>query len=187
MSGYRTIEHVITFLCQIHFNIMKDLRTLLEASILDIEDTLSKDINFELLLSASSIEQFNSYCNALKDVIEDSGNGPFNYKQLKKGKPYVFIFIDEWSDDGWVVSFVDKYPKQDPDVDYNDDTYYVIFWDDYDNEVSCRYDNTGNSFKTLLKNDFGKQSMQGAYEIPKSLLKNIKNITNKAFPYVSNW
>ena len=64
---------------------MKDLKTLLEASILDIEDTLNKDIDFELLFSASSLEQFNSYCKTLKDIIEDSGKGPFNYKQLKKG------------------------------------------------------------------------------------------------------
>lgn len=163
---------------------MKDLKTLLEASILDIEDTLNKDIDFELLFSASSAEQFNSYCKTLKDVIEYSGNGPFNDKQLKKGKPYVFIFNDEWSDDEWTVAFVDKYPKQDPNFDSIDDAYYVIYWDDYYNEVTCRFDNTGNNFKILLENDFGKQSMQGAYEIPKVFLKSIKNIAKNALPYV---
>lgn len=63
---------------------MKDLREILEASILDIEDTLNTDINFELLLSASSIEQFNSYCNALKDVIEYSGMDHLIINNLRK-------------------------------------------------------------------------------------------------------
>lgn len=162
---------------------MKDLKTLLEASILDIEDSLSKYIDFELLLSASSIEQFNSYCKVLKDIIEDSGKGPFSHKQLKKGKSYMYAFYDDWSNDGWVVAFVDKYPKQDPYTDFNDDTYYVIFWDDYINSVSCRYDNTGNSFTGLLEQDFGKVSMKGAYEIPKDILSSAKAIAKNAEGY----
>jgi hypothetical protein len=162
---------------------MKDLRTLLEASILDIENTLSKDINFELLLSASSIEQFNSYCNALKDVIEDSGNGPFNYKQLKKGKPYVFIFRDNWFGDSKIVAFVDKWPISDGNL--LDDQFYIIEWDDSRRfkRPSCRFDNTGNEFSNLLEQDFGKDSMKDAYEVPDGLIQSMKNVIKIAKPF----
>lgn len=161
---------------------MKDLREILEASILDIENTLSKDINFELLLSASSIEQFNSYCNALKDVIEDSGNGPFNYKQLKKGKPYVFIFRDNWIDDSKIVAFVDKWPISDSNL--LDDQFYIIEWDDRwrFKRPSCRFDNTGNEFSNLLEQDFGNDSMKDAYEVPNYLIQSMKNVIKIAKP-----
>ena len=65
---------------------MKDLRTLLEASILDIEGTLNMDIDINLLFSAKSQDQFDQYAKTLKTIIENSAKGPISYKQLKKGK-----------------------------------------------------------------------------------------------------
>lgn len=167
---------------------MKDLRTLLEASILDIEDTIDHgdklaNMDFETLLTATSKEQFEMYIKLMKEQTEESSKGPFSYKQLKKRKSYMYIFYDDWSDDGWAVAFVEKYPQQDPITDFNDDTYYVIFWDEYINSASCRYDDTGNSFTGLLEQDFGKVSMKGAYEIPKGLLSSVKAVAKNAEGY----
>ena len=53
---------------------MKDLRTLLEASILDIENTLNMNIDINLLFSAKSQDQFNQYAQIANQVI---GSGAF--------------------------------------------------------------------------------------------------------------
>lgn len=161
---------------------MKDLRTLLEASILDIEGTLNMNIDINLLFSAKSQDQFNRYAKILKTTIEDSANGPFSYKQLKKGKAYIYIWKDSWSDDSYAISFVDKYPIQDKNTDYGDDAFYTICWvsNRQFTGVMCNYDDTGNSFTELLQQDFGNDTMKGAYEIPNEYLKDIKNVMKNA-------
>lgn len=167
---------------------MKDLRTLLEASILDIEDTIQHgdkivNMDFETLLIATSIEQFDKYATYMKKNIESYGAGPFNYKQLKKGKPYVFIFKDNWFGDSKIVAFVDKWPIS--DGNQLDDQYYIIEWDDSRRfkRPSCRFDNTGNEFSNLLEQDFGKDSMKDAYEVPNSLIQSMKNVIKIAKPF----
>lgn len=162
---------------------MKDLRTLLEASILDIEGTLNMDIDINLLFYAKSQDQFNQYAKALKTIIEDSANGPVNYKQLKRGKAYIYIWKDSWSDDdSYAISFVDKYPIQDKNTDYIDDAFYTICWvsNKQFKGVTCNYDDTGNSFTDLLQQDFGNDTMKGAYEIPNEYLKDLKNLMKNA-------
>ena len=127
-------------------NIPNSLHSLLEGLLQGQDATINETIDLSLLCRSTTCYEFNSNAQLIKAVIENEGKGPFSHKQLKKGKSYVYAFYDDWSswsdDDGWVIAFVDKYPKQDPDTDFNDDTYYVIFWDDYINSVSCRYDNT---------------------------------------------
>ena len=162
---------------------MKNLRTLLEASILDIEGTLNMDIDINLLFSAKSQDQFDQYAKTLKTIIENSAKGPISYKQLKKGKPYIYIWKDSWSDDNsYAVSFVDKYPIQDKNTDYIDDAFYTICWvsNRQFTGVKCNYDDTGNRFTDLLEQDFGNDTMEGAYEIPNEYLKDIKNIMKNA-------
>lgn len=171
---------------------MKDLRTLLEASMLsDIEDTLKsgdKFENFDLntIMSAKSVEEFNSYVKMLKIMIESSCKGPISHKQLKKGKSYIYIWQDSWSEDNYVICFVDKYPIQDPDDDLVENAYYDIVYDEcgvhYDN-VICHYDNTGNEFSNLLQQGFNGDTMKGAYEMPKEFFKSMKELIKNAESY----
>lgn len=168
---------------------MKDLKTLLETSLLsDIEDTIKSGNKFEnfslnTIMSVKSVEEFNSYVKMLKIIIESSCKGPISHKQLKKGKAYIYVWKDSWSDDdSYAISFVDKYPIQDKNIDYIDDAFYTICWvsNRQFTGVKCNYDDTGNSFTDLLQQDFGKDTMEGAYEIPNEYLKDIKNIMKNA-------
>ena len=171
---------------------MKDLRTLLETSMLsDIEDTLKsgdKFENFDLntIMSAKSVEEFNSYVKMLKIMIESSCKEPISHKQLKKGKSYIYIWQDDWSEDNYVICFVDKYPIQDANYDFVDDAFYDIVYDEggvhYDN-VICHFDNTGNDFRNLLQQDFRGDTMKGAYEMPKEFFKSMKEVIKNAELY----
>lgn len=171
---------------------MKDLRTLLEASMLsDIEDTLksgNKFENFDLntIMSAKSVEEYNSCVEMLKIMIESSCKGPISHKQLKKGKSYIYIWKDAWSENNYVICFVDKYPIHDPNYDLVDDAYYDIVYDEcgvnYDN-VICHFENIGNNFSDLLQQGFGGDSMKGAYEMPKEFFKSMKKLIKNAELY----
>ena len=168
---------------------MKDLKTLLEASMLsDIEDTLKsgdKFENFDLntIMSAKSGEEYKRYVQMMKKMIEDSCKGPISHKHLKKGKSYIYIWQDDWSENDYVICFVDKYPIQDPDDDLVDNAYYSIVCDDYYGVVRCHYDNTGNEFSSLLQQDFSGDTMKGAYEMPKELFKSMKELIKNAESY----
>ena len=165
---------------------MKDLRTLLEASLLsDIEDTLKsgeKFENFDLntIMSAKSAEEYNRYVQMIKKMIEDSCKGPISHKQLKKGKSYIYIWQDDWSENNYVICFVDKYHVQDANYDMVDDAYYDIVWDDYHGVVKCYFDNIGNDFSDILQQDFRGDTMKGAYEMPKEFFKSMKELIKKA-------
>lgn len=171
---------------------MKDLKTLLETSMLaDIEDTLKsgdKFENFDLntIVSAKSVEEYNHYAKMMKKMIEDSCKGPISHKQLKKGKSYIYIWQDNWSENNYVICFVDKYPIQDPDDDLVENAYYDIVYDEcgmrYKN-VICHFDNTGNNFSDLLQQGFGGDSMKGAYEMPKEFFKSMKEVIKNAELY----
>lgn len=179
---------------------MKDLRTLLEASMLsdnevsessmlsDIEDTLKsgdKFENFDLntIMSAKSVEEYNNYVQMMKKMIEVSCKGPISHKQLKKGKSYIYIWQDDWSENDYIVCFVDKYPIQDPDDDLVDNAYYDIHWSNYHNKVMCYYDNTGNGFSYVLQQDFNGDTMKDAYEMPKEFFKSMKELIKNAESY----
>ena len=180
---------------------MKNLRTLLEASMLsdnevsessmlsDIEDTLKsgdKFENFDLntIMSANSAEEYNHYVQMMKKMIEDSCKGPISHKQLKKGKSYIYIWQDSWSEDGYVICFVDKYPVQDSSDYLIDNAYYNITWNFYrGGHVSCFYDNTGNDFDNLIQQDFTGDTMKGAYEMPKEFIKSMKELITNAERY----
>ena len=168
---------------------MKDLRTLLEASMLsDVEDTLKsgdKFENFDLntIMSANSAEEYNRYVQMMKKMIEDSCKGPISHKQLKKGKSYIYIWQDSWSENDYVICFVDKYPVQDPDDDLVDNAYYDIAWDDYYGVVKCYFDNAGNEFSNLLQQGFNGDTMKDAYEMPKEFFKSMKELIKNAELY----
>lgn len=178
---------------------MKDLKTLLKASLssnlldessilADINDTLKTgdkygNLDFNTLMNANSFEEFSEYAKLMKYVVENSAKGPFNHKQLKKGKAYMYIWQDSWSEDGYIVCFVDKYPIQDPDDDLIENAYYDINWNDYYNCVECHYDNTGNEFSNLLQQGFDGDTMKGAYEIPKEYIKSMKELIKNAQSY----
>jgi hypothetical protein len=167
------------------------MKTLKESILSDIEDTLKsgdKFENFDLntIMSAKSVEEFNSYVKMLKIMIESSCKGPISHKQLKKGKSYIYIWQDDWSENNYVICFVDKYPIQDPDDDLVENAYYDIVYDEcsvhYDN-VICHYDNTGNEFSNLLQQCFNGDTMKGAYEMPKEFFKSMKELIKNAESY----
>ena len=170
-------------------NIPNSLHSLLEASMLsDIEDTLKsgdKFENFDLntIMSAQSVEEYNRYVQMMKKMIEDSCKGPISHKQLKKGKSYIYIWQDYWSENNYVICFVDKYPVQDPDYDLIDNAYYDIVWDDYHEVVKCHFDNTGNDFSSVLQQDFRGDTMKDAYEMPKEFFKSMKELIKNAELY----
>ena len=133
-----------------------------------------------------STQEFNSYVKMLKIMIESSCKGPISHKQLKKGKSYIYIWQDDWSEDNYVICFVDKYPIQDANYDFVDDAFYDIVYDEggvhYDN-VICHFDNTGNDFRNLLQQDFRGDTMKGAYEMPKEFFKSMKEVIKNAELY----
>lgn len=164
------------------------MRTLKESILSDIEDTLKsgdKFENFDLntIMSAKSVEEYNHYVQMMKKMIEVSCKGPISHKQLKKGKSYIYIWQSSWSENYYVICFVDKYPIQDKDDILVDNAYYDIVWDDYYEVVKCHYDNTGNDFSSLLQQDFSGDTMKGAYEMPKEFFKSMKELIKNAESY----
>jgi hypothetical protein len=158
---------------------MKDLRTLLEASILDIEDTLSKKLDFIELTTAKTVDEYNALAKTFKNIIDGSSNRAYSSGGLKKGKPYIFFWENEFDDDHIEIAFVDKWPIIDKKKDYVDDTYYVIYWDVKTDKVEVKYDNTGNEFSSLIDTDVLNNPC-GAYEVPKEFLSDLKNLTKIA-------
>ena len=167
------------------------MRTLKESILSNIEDTIKSGNKFEnfslnTIMSAKSVEEFNGYVKMLKIIIESSCKGPISHKQLKKGKSYIYIWQDDWSENNYVICFVDKYPVQDPDDDLVDNAYYDIVYDEggtHYNNVICHFDNTGNEFSNLLQQNFRGDTMKGAYEMPKEYFKDMKEIIKNAESY----
>ena len=168
---------------------MKDLKTLLEGSLLaDVEDTIKSgdkysSFNLNTIMNAKSYKEFVNDVKLFKSMAENDFKGPFTDKQLKKGKSYIYIWQDSWSENDYIVCFVDKYPIQDPNDDLVDNAYYDIHWSNYHNKAICYYDNTGNEFSNLLRQQFDGDTMKGAYEIPNEMIAGLKNIIKKSHTY----
>jgi hypothetical protein len=156
---------------------MKDLRTLLEASILDIEDTFNTEIDFKTLVNSKTYGEYNTLAKSLKDIIDSYSDRTYTSRGLKRGKPYIFFWENEFYDGSIEITFVDKWPIV--DTDYMDDTYYVIYWDVKTDKVEVKYDNTGNEFSSLIDTDVLNKTY-GAYEIPKEFLSDLKCLTKTA-------
>ena len=162
---------------------MKDLKDILSESLLKgMEETLDEKIDLNILYESKSEAEFYSRAKIIKSIVESEGNGPLKPNQLKKGKSYIFIWEDTDWEGEWVVAFVDKFPIADEDL-YLDDMYYNLFWDDYYGETMIKLDDTGNEFRNLIEQDFGHQSMQGAYEMPKDFVKSMRKIIKDATGY----
>ena len=158
---------------------MKDLRTLLEASILDVDDALNKEFDFITLITSKTGDEYNALAKTIKNVIDNSADRAYTSRGLKKGKPYIFFWENEFYDDSIEIAFVDKWPVIDKTKFYGEDTYYVIYWDVKTDKVEVKYDNTGNEFSSLIDTDVLNKTY-GAYEVPKEFLKDLKHLTKIA-------
>lgn len=160
---------------------MKTLKNILEGILQGQDKTLEETIDLNILIDAKSEQEFNAKTKLISDIVKNSSKGPFNSKQLKKGKSYIFIWQYPDFDDEYGIAFVDKFPIS--DGDYLEDMYYGIYWDDYYNNVEIKIDDTGNEFTTLLQQPFGGDSMDGAYEMPKEFVKSMKELIKQATGY----
>lgn len=158
---------------------MKDLRTLLEASILDVDDSLNKEFDFKTLVNSKTYDEYDALVKTIKNIIDGSSNRTYTSRGLKNGKPYIFFWENDFYDDSIEIAFVDKWPIVDKTKNYIDDTYYVIYWDVKTDKVEVKYDNTGNEFSSLIDTDVLNKTY-GAYEIPKEFLSDLKNLTKTA-------
>lgn len=158
---------------------MKDLRTLLEASILDIEGTLDKKIDFKTLVNSKTKREFLTTANILKGLIEETSPKTYKYNELKKGKPYIFMYNSVFGEDDFVITFVDKWPIN-ANSDYHavDDAYYEIFWEN--NKVKVILDTTGTRFSALIRSNNLFNESYGPYDIPKEYLKDLKDLVKTA-------
>ena len=178
---------------------MKDLRTLLEASILDnaiseaslldnaiseaslldIEGTLDKKIDFKTLVNSKTQREFLSTANILKNLIEEASPKTYKYNELKKGKPYIFMYDSVYGEDDFVIAFVDKWPITAKSSYLTaDDAFYEIFWED--NKVKVVFDDTGTKFSATIRDNNSFNKSYGPYEVPKEYLKDLKELIKTA-------
>lgn len=157
---------------------MKDLREILEASILDIEGTLDKKIDFKTLVNSKTQREFLTTANILKGLIEEASPKTYKYNEIKKGKPYIFMYNSVYGEDDFVIAFVDKWPiKVNLSIPV-DDAYYEIFWED--NKVQVVLDTTGSRFLSLIRDNRLFNESYGPYDVPKEYLKELKDLANHA-------
>lgn len=157
---------------------MKDLRTLLEASILDIEGTLDKKIDFKTLVNSKTQREFLTTANILKNLIEEASPKTYKYNEIKKGKPYIFMYNSVYGEDDFVIAFVDKWPIKVNSSIPVDDAYYEIFWED--NKVQVVLDTSGSRFLSLIRSHSLFNKSYGPYEVPKEYLKDLKDLVKNA-------
>lgn len=157
---------------------MKDLRTLLEASILDIEDTLSTKIDFKTLVNSKTKGEFLAKANILKNLIEEASPKTYKYNEFKKGKPYIFMYDSVYGEDDFVIAFVDKWPITVNSLIPFNDAYYEIFWEG--NKAQIILDATGSKFSSLIRDNRLFNESYGPYDIPKEYLKDLKDLIKTA-------
>lgn len=158
---------------------MKDLRTLLEASILDIEDAISKEFDFKTLANSKTKSEFLSTANLLKTLIEEASPKTYKFNELKKGKPYIFMYYSVYGEDDFVIAFVDKWPITTKSSYFTaDDAFYEIFWED--NKVKVVFDDTGTKFSATIRDNNSFNKSYGPYEVPKEYLKDLKDLVKNA-------
>ena len=167
---------------------MKDLKTLLEysildnaiseASLLDIEDTLNTKIDFKTLVNSKTKGEFIAKANILKNLIEEASPKTYKYNEFKKGKPYIFMYNSVFGEDDFVIAFVDKWPITNDEIDHLYDAYYEIFWEK--NEVKVVFDTTGSRFSALIRSNSLFNKSYGPYDVPKEYLKDLKDLIKTA-------
>ncbi len=152
---------------------MKNLKTILEGILGDIDSTLDRSdyyANADLLtaLNAKSEKEFNEICKILIKRIDAETNSHVQHgNRLVKGKSYIFIYEQEGY---YTIFFVDKYPA------YLDIPYAIMWptWDSRKDKAIIQLDDN-TFFKDIADSIFGKTDGMTEYcETPKSLIKSMK-------------
>lgn len=152
---------------------MKDLKTILEGILGDIDSTLDTSdyyINADLLtaLNAKSEKEFNEVCKILIKRINTETNSHVKHgNKLVKGKSYILIYEQNGY---YTIFFIDKYPAY-------LDIPYAITWptcNSRKNEAIIQLDDS-TFFEDIADSIFGKTDGMTEYcETPKSLVKSMK-------------
>ena len=152
---------------------MKDLKTILEGILGDIDSTLDRSdyyANADLLtaLNAKSEKEFNEICKILIKRIDAETNSRVQHgNKLMKGKSYILIYEQ---DGYYTIFFIDKYPA------YLDIPYEITWptWDSRKNKAILQLDDSV-FFEDIADSIFGKTEGMTEYcETPKSLIKSMK-------------
>lgn len=152
---------------------MKDLKTLLEGILGDIDSTLDKSdyyINADLLtaLNAKSEKEFNEVCKILiKRINAETKSRVQHGNKLVKGKSYILIYEE---DGDYTIFFIDKFPA------YLDIPYAIMWptWDSRKNEAIIQLDDS-TFFEDIADSIFGKTAGMTEYcETPKSMISSMK-------------
>lgn len=163
---------------------MKSLKQIIIEGILDnIDNTLNNgdkyiDINLFSILKATNENEFEVMCDILSKIIINESPKSYEYgKILKNGKSYITILKqDNYS----IICFVDKYPIE--FNEYADDVFYCMYWDVTHNKVTIELDTSGNGFIECV-DFFANNGMSKIYEMPKSLIKSMKELIKNAESY----
>lgn len=149
---------------------MKDLKTILEGILGDIDLTLDRSdyyINADLLtaLNAKSEKEFNEICKILIKRIDAETKSRVQHDyQLVKGKSYILIYEQ---DGYYTIFFIDKHPAY-------LDIPYAIAWYPNKNKVDVELNDTV-FFKEIADSIWGKTDGMTEYcETPKSMIKSMK-------------
>ena len=154
---------------------MKDLKTILEGILGDIDSTLDRSdyyANADLLtaLNAKSEKEFNEICKILIKRINAETNSRVQHgNKLVKGKSYILIYEQ---DGYYTIFFIDKYPA------YLDIPYEITWptWDSRKNKAILQLDDSV-FFEDIADSIFGKTEGMTEYcETPKSLIKSMKTV-----------
>lgn len=149
---------------------MKDLKTILEGILGDIDSTLDKSdyyMNADLLtaLNAKSEKEFNEVCKILIKRINAETNSRVQHgNKLVKGKSYIFIYEQ---DGYYTIFFINKQPAY-------LDIPYAIMWPSRKNEAIIQLDDN-TFFEDIADSIFGKTAGMTEYcETPKSMINSMK-------------
>ena len=153
---------------------MKDLKTLLEASILDIESTIKygdkyENVDLELLMNAKSESEFNTLYNILKEQIISTQKrpeivtNPVGSKSIKtKSGEYYIVFYNREDDN-----------KESPALLFGnkDNASVCVYWHPIRNKLMTSWSNMGFSHlpDMLYKNEIRI--------LPKSWSKQVAKLT----------
>lgn len=151
---------------------MKDLKTILEGILGDIDSTIDKSdyyVNADLLtaLKAKSEKEFNEVCKILiKRINAETKSRVQHGNKLVKGKSYIFIYEQ---DGYYTIFFTDAYPE------YFDIPYAIMWYPDKNKADIELDDNT--FFEDIADSIFGKTAGMTEYcETPKSMIKSMKAV-----------
>lgn len=152
---------------------MKDLKTILEGILGDIDSTLDKSdyyMNADLLtaLNAKSEKEFNEVCKILiKRINAETKSHVQHGNKLVKGKSYIFIYEQ---DGYYTIFFINTYPA------YLDIPYAIMWptWNPIKNKAIIQLDDS-TFFEDIADSIFGKTDGMTEYcETPKSMINSMK-------------